>query len=275
MRWSLILSTFITVLSALSFVCVALVVPSSWVELERRDSIIRKIYSASSTDCQANAEQHPYSYDGDFRKPLNQKDRAAHAAHVKKMLKEGSMDMDADHIYEIQMINHQIREVWGLNLDVDGDDQKLINQIRDIINGPGNMVLIPRNINQEKGRVITKLLKGKSTTCSGPLKKFIKLSSPTAIDTAKELTKAFKASRFRRDILRKPTFEQTFSEAIKRISNFDEPSPAGSSESSSAVKETPHNAMNNEGTSKPDEPSPAGGIRASARIAASKKEGKK
>ena len=59
MRWSLILSAFIAVQSALSFVCVALVIPLvESDELERRADPLR----LSSKQYRENSKAHPYGY---------------------------------------------------------------------------------------------------------------------------------------------------------------------------------------------------------------------
>ena len=59
MRWSLVLSAFIAVQSALSFVCVALPVPPLSDGLERRASDVLKL---SSKEYRKNAAKHSYAY---------------------------------------------------------------------------------------------------------------------------------------------------------------------------------------------------------------------
>jgi hypothetical protein len=81
MRWSLILSTSLAVLSTLS---VALVIPSEFVELERRAGGAK----VSSKTYRKNSENHGYAYKFDktggvTREKLKPADRPAHG---KKML---------------------------------------------------------------------------------------------------------------------------------------------------------------------------------------------
>ena len=70
MRWSLILYSLIAVQSALSFVCVALAIPSQWDELERREPKRRRQsgprpedeWKLSSKEYRENAKEHPHAY---------------------------------------------------------------------------------------------------------------------------------------------------------------------------------------------------------------------
>ena len=64
MRWSLILSAFIAVQSALSFVCVALVIPLQSDELERRAGSRRNVDTLRmpSKKIRENSKGHPHAY---------------------------------------------------------------------------------------------------------------------------------------------------------------------------------------------------------------------
>lgn len=84
MRWSLILSTFIVVESALSFVCLALAIPQPLEELERRTPAPAKADPAKlkSKEYRKNAAGAPYRYtksnSGITREKLKKEDRLAY-----------------------------------------------------------------------------------------------------------------------------------------------------------------------------------------------------
>lgn len=62
MRWSLILSAFIAVQSAFSFVCVALAIPPSSDRLEKRAPKGPKGAKISSAEYRKNSKEHPIAY---------------------------------------------------------------------------------------------------------------------------------------------------------------------------------------------------------------------
>ena len=149
MRWSLILSAFIAVQSALSFVCVALAIPPQLGELERRALRPRRSkpgdeWKLSSKDYRKNAEAHPYGYLVNDIGPRGKlttatsvrkvalKSEEAKAAHVKNLFEQNhpihagmllravwlpvqylflvSRALIVDHIFEVQMLVAHLKE---------------------------------------------------------------------------------------------------------------------------------------------------------------------
>ncbi|KAF8799704.1 hypothetical protein BYT27DRAFT_7119743 [Phlegmacium glaucopus] len=168
MRWSLILSTLLTVLSTLSFVCVALVIPPSWVELEGRAGGAK----ASSKTYRKASEEHDYAYKFDqtggvTREKLDAKDRPANG---KKMLMIPKTD--ADHVFEDQMVkNHPAKN----NLQFD----KLHPDLQKEVKGSPCRC--------QRWRMAAKALK------PNPIRdKYTLLSYGTARKTAKRLDETFK-----------------------------------------------------------------------------------
>jgi len=276
MRWSLILSTSVFVLSTFS---VALVIPSSEssVDLERRAG------GAKTSNYRKNAEKHDYLYSFDqtgavSREKLKSKDRPANGRKILKVPK-----IDADHVFEHQMLNNHLAK-HGLKYD--DLDPELQDKVKGILNGPKNMAPVPARVNRRKGQVIKQGMKGK------PLKRpnkssdqYTLLSYGTAKKTAKQLDEAFKehGHDFGDNTFHK-TLRNTMNSA--KIMNPGDPSPEVSSKESSdnesskaskgsskhgSVKASPRKSFVVGSKSKPK----VLPIRTSARIAANKAKSKK
>ncbi|KAF8799706.1 hypothetical protein BYT27DRAFT_7119876 [Phlegmacium glaucopus] len=179
MRWPLILSTFITALSTLSFVCVSLIVPLSWVEIERRAGA-----KDTSKNYRENAKGHEYAYtfggpSGVTREKLKPDEISANGEEMLKI-----PGVHADHVYEHQMLKaHQIR----VHLHPD-----LKKEVKEIINGPENMAPVPGPINMGKGQVIKHGMAGKALKPNPARDQYTLLSYGTAKKTAQKLDEAFK-----------------------------------------------------------------------------------
>jgi len=231
MRWSLILSTSVFVLSTLS---VALVIPSesSSVDLERRAG------GAKTSNYRKNAENHDYLYSFDktgavSRQKLNLKDRPANGRKILKLPKT-----DADHVFEDQMFNNHLAKH---NLKYQNLDPKLQDKVKGILNGPKNMAPVPARVNRRKGQVIKHGMRGK------PLKRpnkssdqYTLLSYGTAKKTAKQLDEAFKEHGHD---FGDRTFHKTLRNTINnaKIMNPGDPSPETSSGSDSKGSESSDN----------------------------------
>ncbi|KAF8959444.1 hypothetical protein BDZ97DRAFT_1838136 [Flammula alnicola] len=143
MRWSLILSTFIVVQSALSFGCVALAIPPSSDELERRARTGARV---SSKTYRKNSENHAYAYKFDqtggvTREKLKEEDRPSNG---KKRLM--IPHTDADHVFEHQMFEKHLFQEHGLKFnDLHKDLRK---EVTSIMNGAGNMAPVPSDVNR-------------------------------------------------------------------------------------------------------------------------------
>jgi hypothetical protein len=268
MRWSLILST-ITVLSTLS---VALVIPSSPVDLERRAGGAK----ASSKTYRKNAEGHDYAYKFDHtgavtREKLKAADRPANG---KKMLKIPKTD--ADHVFEHQMLNNHLAKH---NLQYDKLHPKLQHEVKGIINRPQNMAPVPAGVNRGKGQVIKNGLKGKALKPNKSRDQYTLLSYSTARKTAKDLDKAFKDHGHD---FKDKTFHKTLRTTMNKakIMKPGDPSPQGSSKGSSRRGSVSSKASSHHGSAKasPRKPIvvPVGSTkRRSARIAAKRTGTKK
>ncbi|KAF8799723.1 hypothetical protein BYT27DRAFT_7236253 [Phlegmacium glaucopus] len=226
MRWSLILSTFITVLSMLSFVCVALVIPPSWVELEGRAGGAK----ASSKTYRKASEEHDYAYKFDqtggvTREKLDAKDRPANG---KKMLMIPKTD--ADHVFEDQMVKNHLAKH---NLQLDKLHPDLQKEVKGIINHPQNMAPVPAGVNRGKGQVIKQGMAGKALKPKESRDQYTLLSYTTARKTAKKLDEAFE--NHGHDFKDK-TFHNTLRNTMNnaKIMKPGDPSPAGSSKTSAA-----------------------------------------
>jgi len=193
MRWSLILFTSVAVLSTLS---VALVIPTSEspVDLERR---ARKSVKASSKIYRGNAKDHGFAYlfssngRGVTSKRLSAKGRLLNGQTLAKLPKT-----DADHIFEHQLFMAHLNKHRINYGDLHPD---LKEKASEIFNGPQNMALIPAHINRRKGQVFKHALRGVALVKSKPgnpahhqVHKYIKVSYPSALKTAKDLDEAFK-----------------------------------------------------------------------------------
>ena len=110
MRWSLILSAFIAVQSALSFVCVALAVPPSSDGLERRARPRAKPDVRSNNDQhRKNARNHPNAYHFEGLGPNNQITEEARV--TKKPLKKEERREHADKLINSQTRNRSHQEI--------------------------------------------------------------------------------------------------------------------------------------------------------------------
>jgi hypothetical protein len=279
MRWSLILSAFFAVQSALSFVCFALAIPPSPDRLERRapqagPRIAHEKY-------RENAKSHPFAYhvtgldpngkiiSPDPRKtPPNQPVTPTKVTQEKlgkgkkyeyghKRLTEG-VKLHADHVYEIQMFQKHLNNK-GMNFN--HLSEKLQHKVTGILNSPKNMAIIPASINQSKGQLIKHGMAGNQIVRKGARDEYARLSYNTAHRTAKRLDKVFKkhgpanfGDHGFRDILK-----TTFVNAGLHAPGHGSPassrhsSPA-SSRSSSRSRSHSHS---NQGPSRPSTPGPS------------------
>jgi len=227
MRWSLILSTFFAVQSALSFICAALVVPLPSDELEKRAPTDAK---ASSKTYRKNSQSHPYVYKFDktggvTREKLKPEDRLPNG---KKLIM--IPNTDADHVFELQMVYNRLKRngIEFKNLDKD-----LKNKAKEIINGPGNVVPVPAGVNRAKGQLSKHGLAGKSIAPQKARDEYTLLSYGTAKKTAKSLDKLFKDHGYKFE--KGKTFHKTLRDTMDnaKILKPGQPSPAASSRSSS------------------------------------------
>jgi hypothetical protein len=225
MRWSLILSTSLTVLSTLS---VALVIPLSEpsVDLERRAVDDAK---TSSKTYRKNSENHDYVYKfgqtgGVTREKLKLTDRPANGRKIIMI-----PNTDADHVYEHQMFNSHLQKH---GLQYDQLDPKLQEKSKSIINGAKNMAPVPRKFNRGKGQTIKHGLKGNAIKPNKGRDEYTLLSYKTARKTAKNLDKAFKdhGHDFQGDTFHK-TLRNTMNNA--KIMDPNDPSPKSSDHGSS------------------------------------------
>jgi len=170
MRWSLILSTSLTVLSTLS---IALVIPSeSSIDLERRAGGAKSSY-------RKNSENHDYAYKFDqsgavTREKLKSSDRSINGKKIP--------NTDADHVFEHQMLDNHLKK-HGLHY------RGLLSELQDkehILNGSPNMVPVPARVNRGKGQVIKHGLEGKAFKPNESRDKYTLLSYGTAKKTAKK-----------------------------------------------------------------------------------------
>lgn len=245
MRWSLILSTFIVVLSALSFACVALVIPSS-VELERRGSSKRQQVSESPKVYRKNSLRHKNAYhegpDGVLKKSKLKliKDRFVHGMKKLKLQKT-----QGDHVYEIQMVNTHLKTMGYTWEQLHPNLQK---DIRGIINGPDNVALIPGRINGGKGQVIKNALRGLFIKPKPDRDQYIKDSYSTAKKSAERLDKAFDTHNTH---LRGTSFKDPLRAAAETAGIFNpgEHSPATSRSSSPPSKSSAGGSKNSSSSS--------------------------
>ncbi|EDR06152.1 uncharacterized protein LACBIDRAFT_328926 [Laccaria bicolor S238N-H82] len=200
MRWSLILSTFIAAQFALSF---AAVIPSSD-QLQRR----ARLSSArvSSKAYRKNSENAHYAYKFDLagsvtREKLKPSERHPHNQEMLMIPKT-----DADHIFEHQILDGYLDD-HGLAFEyvsmfimikLDADLQE---NLKRIINGPGNMAPVPAGVNRGvrllssgKGQLVKHGMKGKAIAPKKVRDEYTKVSYRTARKTAQQLDQAFKDS---------------------------------------------------------------------------------
>ena len=163
MRWSLILSAFVTFEFVLSSICAALLVPQSLVELERRGT--KEIRKDSKT-YRNNAMNHGYAYEVNSgsisQKSLEtQKERQDWGKDMIKTsgMQAGTLHLDVrllvlltfsvqivDHVYELQAFMHNLEK--GNGLQYQHLTPVLKKEVKDVLNSPGNMAFIPGYINQ-------------------------------------------------------------------------------------------------------------------------------
>jgi len=220
MRWSLILSTSVFVLSTLS---VALVIPSSFVDLERRT----KGAKTSSKVYRQNSQNHDYAYKFDntgavTREKLKPEDRPANG---KKMLMIPKTD--ADHVFEHQMLSNHLAQH---KLKYENLDPKLQDKVKGILNGPHNMAPVPAGVNRGKGQVIKHGLDGKPLKPNKSRDQYTLLSYKTARKTADSLDQAFKDHGHD---FKDKTFHNTLRTTMNnaKIMKPSDPSPQDSSSS--------------------------------------------
>jgi len=225
MRWSLILSTSLTVLSTLS---VALVIPlsESSVDLERRAGGAK----ASSKTYRKNSESHDYAYKFDqtggvTREKLKPSERQANGQKMIKIPKT-----DADHVFEHQMLQNHLKKQ---GLQYDKLDPKLKTEVKGILNDPKNMAPVPAKVNRGKGQTIKQGMEGKALKPNKSRDQYTLLSYKSARGTAKKLDKAFEdhGHDFKGNTLHK-TLRTTMNNA--KIMHPNDPSPKSSDHGSSA-----------------------------------------
>jgi len=221
MRWSLILSTSLTVLSTFS---AALVIPSTE-SLERRGNGAK----ASSKTYRKNSEGHDYAYKFDqtggvSRQKLPKADRPANGKKVIMIPKT-----DADHVFEHQMLNNHLAKH---NLKYNDLHPKLKGDVKTILNNPKNMAPVPSKVNRGKGQVIKHGLEGKALKPNKSRDQYTLLSYKSARGTAKKLDKAFKDNGhdFKGNTFHK-TLRNTMNSA--KIMDSKNPSPKSSRRGSS------------------------------------------
>jgi len=252
MRWSLILSVFVAVQSALSFLCAALVIPPSLDGLEKRAS--HDPAKISSKAYREHSKSHPNAYhvqglgptgkltaETKVTKTTLKKGERHHYGHELltsadgKKLHAGTLLRDVrllfllvscvvDHVFEVQMLHRHLEKSPGvpkfksvftpimlrhrliifLIRDLNGNLQK---KLRNILNGPKNMAIIPASINQsvrflswqmycirftpfQKGQLIKHGMEGKKINRNKGRDEYALKSYGTAHKTAKKLDDA-------------------------------------------------------------------------------------
>ncbi|KIM36040.1 hypothetical protein M413DRAFT_51579, partial [Hebeloma cylindrosporum] len=186
MRWSLILSAFIVVQGTLSFVCVALPVPPSSQNLEKRARRVGPTVPSNVYRENAKHHVHAYEFTG-----LGDKGKIKETSKVEmKTLEEGHAYAHGDdHVFEMQMFHKHLDDHKINYATLDPGFQK---KLTDIMNGPGNMALIPGSVNQSKGQLIKHGLKGKEIKRNNVRDAYALKSYDTAHSTAAKLDAAFK-----------------------------------------------------------------------------------
>jgi len=202
MRWSLILSTFITVLSVLSFVSHALPIqPPSSVELERRGVSKKPVKApgksrrpAGSINLKAPSRiyraagilhQDAYKFHGNGEVKQEHIEPGHRFEYGSKRLKVPGTH--ADHVLELQMVKQHLDQQHHIqfqNLPVD-----VQHKIHGIINGPQNVALVPAHINISKGQLIKHAMKGNAIIRNPHRDEYVRLSYPTAQKTAEKVDK--------------------------------------------------------------------------------------
>jgi len=134
--------------------------------------------------------------------------------------------MQADHVYELQAFKHNL-EANGMRFG--RLDKKLKKEVKDILNGPGNMAFIPTNVNQAKGRLVGEALRGKNVKPKpDPIRdKYTRLSYPTAKNTAKAVDRAFKKHGHKL----RPSFESSLDKTMRKAKILPTKKRAGSARS--------------------------------------------
>jgi hypothetical protein len=228
MRWSLILSSFVVVQSAFGLGCLALVIPPSSEQLERRTPVGGA--KISSKAYRKNSQEHAYAYKFDqtgsvTREKLKPADRLAHGQKALMI-----PHTDADHVFEHQMLNNHLEKH---KLQFENLHPDLQKKVKSIINGPGNMAPVPAGVNRGKGQGIKQGMKGKALSPKKTRDGYTLLSYPTARKTAKDLDQAFKDHGYN---FKGKTFHNTLRNTMNnaKILKPGDPSPAGSSKSSSS-----------------------------------------
>jgi hypothetical protein len=187
MRWSLILSTFFVVQSVLSFVCVALAIPPSLDELERRAQGL-SWSKVSSKAYRTNSKSHHYAYTfhqtGDVtRSKLKHPARLRHGEKAIKF-----PHVDADHVFEHQMLQKELQYHGLAAHDLAEGLQK---KVKSIMNDPRNMVPVPRGANRSKGVLMKHAMNGKAIKPNRSRDQYVLVSYSTAKATARKLDSEF------------------------------------------------------------------------------------
>jgi len=208
MRWSLVLSALIAVQSTLSFVCVALPISTQSDELERRAPARRTRRAPSSglklasKKYRTNSKDHPIAYhvtglaargklaDGAKVERKVLRGKGEKHGHANKLLASKAGPIHADHVFEAQMLDHHLKKH---NIDFSQMHPGLQKKVKNILNHPKNMALIPGSINQSKGQLIKQGMQGKKVKPQKARDQYAKLSYGTAHKTAGKLDEALKA----------------------------------------------------------------------------------
>ncbi|KAK2459386.1 hypothetical protein APHAL10511_008605 [Amanita phalloides] len=229
MRWSVVLSTFFTVLSLQSLISFALVTTQNEGTLEKRVFGIGKgkdkDVKASSKTYRSNSFSHPHAYDfsgpsGVTRQSIPDGQRQS---FFSKMFK--GKKYDADHVYEAQMYHDTLRRQGTSHSQLPANLQ---DEARRIMNRPENMAPIPPSINRSKGQLVKWGLKGKSLRKSNGLARSYSLNSyPTSRHTAEELQQTFQRHGYGHQ---GPTFHDTLHNSMTHagILTPGQPSPPNS-----------------------------------------------
>jgi len=223
MRWSLILSTTVFVLSTLS---AALVIPSSSesVYLEKRAK------GAKTSNYRKQAPYHPYLYkfdqSGVTREKIKKEDLPV--LGKKQLIRIPNKKEDADHIFEHQMLMNHL-DKHGLKYE--NLDGKLQNKVKKILNSRHNLVLVPASHNRRKGQLVKQGSKGKALKNPNEVTdQYAYLSYKSARKVAKKFDRTFKKHGYD---FKEETFGKTLRDTMNnaKIMNPGDPSPETSSNS--------------------------------------------
>ncbi|KAK2459378.1 hypothetical protein APHAL10511_008597 [Amanita phalloides] len=186
MRWSQILSAFVTLVSLQSLLSFALVTTQNSEILDKRDKNDR----IKSSSYRRNSMLHPYAYNFQpsgqvTRRPIPVDERKKY--NREKLRQKGT---DADHIFEGQMYTHHVEKVLGKEHRT--LPQTLKDAVKHVLNRPSSVAPVPATINRSKGQMIKAGLKGNHIQRLNPATRHYSLATyPSAAYAAEDLQHAF------------------------------------------------------------------------------------